>query len=269
MYSKKKLKNLEKQFARDEALGFAYNKSDNEPVQREDFIKQLIQSTTFKPAKDQNDKRFQDSWKKILNPKNLCAHDYISIIFFTLATGGFSFIMANNTDIKTKVITDNKTAFTIAFAAFGLLIGFGIGIGNTISLHRIDKDNREENLYIRLSVRLFDEMKKIYPFLNESILKQCNPEMACVIMTLLVQNMPESDTREIQSIAENMAKEFRNINTKNKTAVYLNINRELKHVLSLVDSAFIMNPTLQDAVLNVYRGKVPATFALNQQQNIK
>ncbi len=267
MYSKKKEKRLIKQFERDNALGYPFHKTDNETANRAAFIKQLIANQKFVETYKQNDKKFEESWREILKKMNVL--DYIMLISITLCAGGFGYLASTNTDFQSKTINQHKDVFVVLFTLIGLLAGVIIGLHNNVVTHRINKQSDVDNFYNRMIVRLFDIMRETYPDLDENMLKQCNPEMARVITAIMIANMPESDTRTIQDIAIRMMRTLRNMDNKNKIRTLSNCNVELKNALSIVEHNLLTNPTLNEAILSIYRGNVPATFILGNNQKTK
>lgn len=268
--NQRKLEKLEKQFKRDNDLGMPYHKSDASDFRRDAFISEMNKSTDFVPTYKKHDEKFQDSWRTAI--KNVTGMDIFFALFITLASTGFAYVAASNANIKSQTIKNHHDTFIVLMTVLGLLAGIGVGFSNAISNYNVNREIDIENFYNKLTVRLFDAIRHARPDatdLDENMLKSCNPEMARIIKALLIENMSENDTREIIAIAEKIASEVYTSSNRNQLFVYSDINREIDRALSLVQTAFVMNPTLYDTILAVYRGKVPATFALNQQQKIK
>lgn len=265
MYSKKAEKKLVQQFKRDGALGFPYHTSDNKPAERDAFISALVKSKTFAPTCEQNYEKFKDSVKETVKKFN--TFDYFCIAMFTLSVGGFAYLSTSLEAPKTTFMQQHQKAVMVVATLLGFLAGAGLGFANQVSSERINKDNDSENLYNRLSVRLFDVLREKYSDLDENVLKACNPEMARVIRALVIANMPENDVREIQAIATTVAKQLRDATPKTEKRVFHNCNEAIKTALSIIEQNLITNPQLHDAILSVYRGGVPAQFILQKPQN--
>lgn len=267
MYSKKKLKRLNTQFERDNELGYPYHKTDTEPEARAEFIKQLISHPSFVTTRNNNESRFKEPWKKIV--KKFDAFDWFVALCFTLCGGGFAFAMTDASNPQSKIIQEHKIAYLAMMTTLGVMAGLVVGIINSIQSRRINEISNLENLYNKITVRLFDSMRAMYPDLDENLLKQCNPEMARVIGTLLMANMSESDTRKLQSVAEKIAKNINSMNDKNQISALMQYNRDLASALSVVEHNLITNNQLHDVILSVYRGNMPKTFVFQNDGKTK
>ncbi len=268
MYTiKKRTARAKQQFKRDNDLGFPYHKTDKTSPERSTFITQLMHNKEFVPVRKANDKKYKESVRDVV--KKFTPFDCLITLVFVLAFGTFSCVFTKaNLEIK-QVSTIQKYMALVAFTTLGSLLGFAAGFYTSISLYESNKDMAIENCYRRLSVRLFDLLKENYPDLNEKMLKACNPEMSRVINTLLVANMSKEDVLEIQDLAMKISRELRDINPQNETSVMVVCNRYLKTALSIIEHNMITNQFLYDSVLSIYRGNLPVSFMLQNNQKTK
>ncbi len=264
---KKRLQRAKQQFKRDNEFGFPYNKSDVEPKQRKEFITALTHNKDFVPTYTNNYEKFKGSARDIRKKFN--AFDYFCIAMFGVFCGTFSYVATTANASKFNIIQKNFNTSVVLFTLIGLLAGLGIGIGNQIALNRENNDTDSLNIYSRLSVRLFDLMHKRNPDLDENILKACNPEMARVIRALMIANMTDADVLEIQSVAQNVAKLLHNMSTNNKSFTIIQLDRELKNAMAIIEQNLSINQPLYDAILGVYRGAIPVKFVLQDKQKTR
>ena len=129
-----------------------------------------------------------------------------------------------------------------------------------------------QTLYARLSVRIFDLMHETYPELDENVLRACNPEMARVIRALLIANMSDDDVHDINEIAERVAKTLNDMSSLDKNAqnsAKIQCNNDIKRAMAIVENNIAINQNLYSAIYELYRGKVPAQFVFESNQNTK
>lgn len=268
---KKRLQRTKEQFKRDNALGFPFHKSDQESPERAAFISSLINNKEFVPTYNQNYEKNKGSVRDIIKKFN--AFDYFCIITFSVCASIFAFGISatynqnQDSSVKNVKIMGKKIpVFCLIWATIGLLAGLSVGVVNQISLNRSNKEGDTENLFYRLSVRLFDLLHETYPDLDENLLKACNPEMSRVIKTLLIANMSDEDIQQIQEIATNIAKNLRKIPSKDENSILLSCNSDIKQAMSIIEHNMLTNQLLSEAVLGVYRGNIPLKFSLQNTQ---
>lgn len=267
---KKQLQRAKNQLNRDDKLAFPYNNSDTEPMARAKFIKQLRNSETFVPTNKKNDSKTAEPMRATLKKFN--GFDYFCIAVFGLATGTLGYTMSKESTQNTKIVQSRFDSSVIAFGLAGLLIGLMIGTINQVALNSSNRDNDIESLYARLSVRIFDLMHETYPELDENVLRACNPEMARVIRALLIANMSDDDVRDINEIAERVAKTLNNMSSLDKNAqnsAKIQCNNDIKRAMAIVENNIAINQNLYSAIYELYRGKVPAQFVFQNNQNTK
>ena len=264
---KKRLQRAKNQLKRDNDLGMPFHKTSEIDTQREDFLKSLISSKTFDLTKKYNDAKFAESTRDTF--KRFKLFDYSIIALFVICVAGFTPIVAYDTVQNNQTLNKHKDLSLAAFAALGAIMGFLLGFVVSVALQQENRDNAIESTYNRLSVRLFDLMRETCPDLDKKVLKSCNPEMARVIRALLMANMPEKDVQEINAIAMKLSHMLRDITPTTEPHILIDCNNELKQVLSIVEHNLIMNPKLYDSILAVYRGNVPLSFVLQNNQKTK
>lgn len=263
----KTIKNIKRKFQRDNDFGSPFHKSDVENAQRKDFVSQLQKNKDFVPTHMANDRKFATPIRDII--KNFKTFDYIVIALVGLACGMVSYQVGKNINTKIESINQHRDLSAVMFATFGLLAGLFLGGGTCISMAQENKDSAVESLYRRLSVRLFDLLHETSPDLDEKILRACNPEMSRVIKALLIANMSEKDTREIQSLATEIFASLRDMTPNNEKRILLECEPKIKDILAIVEQNIITNQALHDAIIAVYRGNVPVKFVLNNNQKTK
>lgn len=267
---KKQLQRAKNQLNRDDKLAFPYNNSDTEPAARAEFIKQLNNSETFVPTNKKNAKKTDEPIRATLKKFN--GFDFVSVAFFGAIVGTLGYSVATANKPQTKFVQNIFNPSVCSFVLAGLLFGLLAGTGNQISLKRANRDNDIESLYARLSVRIFDLMHETYPELDENVLRACNPEMARVIRALLIANMSDDDVRDINEIAERVAKTINNMSSLDKNAqnsAKIQCNNDIKRAMAIVENNIAINQNLYSAIYELYRGKVPAQFVFQSNQNTK
>ena len=267
---KKQLQRAKNQLNRDDKLAFPYHNTDLEPMARAEFIKQLRNSETFVPTNKKNAYKTDEPMRATLKKFN--GFDYFCIAVFGLATGTLGYTMSKESTQNTKIVQSRFDSSVIAFGLAGLLIGLMIGTINQVALNSSNRDNDIESLYARLSVRIFDLMHETYPELDENVLRACNPEMARVIRALLIANMSDDDVRDINEIAERVAKTLNNMPSLDKNAQNsgkIQCNNNIKRAMAIVENNIAINQNLYNAIYELYRGKVPAQFVFESNQNTK
>ena len=268
MYSQRKLEKLTKQFERDLALAAPFQKSDKIHPVRANFMNKLSENTEFSKTNNENKKRFAQPTKQTI--KNFGSFEKFIICAFMAMSGiiGYEHAYTNLGGQETEQTTTNKISISV-FMFVSML--FGLLVGGTVSviMKQESRDTDITNFYNRLVVRLFDILHEEYPDLDENMLKHCNPEMARVITALMVANMPEKDTHEIQKTAIKFAKTLQNQNNRNKTITFHNCNEEIKNAIAIIEQNLLLNPHLQDTILAVYRGNIPATFKISQNEKTR
>lgn len=262
MYSQKKKNRIIQRLKRDNDLGTPFHKTNKIDAQRETFLQSLISSETFGPTNKFNDAKFAESTRDTL--KRFKLFDYSIIALFVICGAGLTPVATHGLVQNNKTLNTHKDLSLTAFATLGALMGFFLGFFVSVALQQESRDNAIESTYNRLSVRLFDLMRENNPDLDEKILKSCNPEMARVIHTLLVANMSEQDVKEINAIAMKLAPRLRNITPTTKPSILINCDNEIKDALNIIEQTLILNPQLNDAIMAVYRGKIPTIFRLEK-----
>ena len=265
--SKKDINKATKKLKRDNDLGMPYHKTGVEDKQREEFLKSLMSNTDFVPTYTANNKKFAEPVREAARKFN--AFEYIVIAAFVVCGGGFAYLSGDSVAQKYQIIKQHKDLSLTLFTVIGAILGFGIGFAVSVGLYQEHKDSAVDGLYNRLSVRLFDSMREIHPDLDEKMLKSCNPEMARVIKALLIANMPEKDTREIQSYATRIFTQLRNITPGTKSNVLIECNNDIKNMLSIIEFNLVTNQDLNNAILAVFRGSLPIRFVLKNNQKTK
>ena len=264
---KKRAAKAKRQFKRDSDLGFPYHKTDNSSTERSAFITQLMNNKEFVPVRKDNDKKYADTLREII--KHFDRFDRLVMLLLALGLGTGSCILTKDIMDTKQVSKPQKALNLAAFTTLGALLGFAAGFGISVALYKVNKEGAIESCYRRLSVRLFDLLKENYPELDEKILKACNPEMARVLNTLLVANMPKEDVLEIQDLAMKISRELRDLNPQNQAGTLLVCNRYLQTAISIIEHNIITNQFLYDSVLSIYRGNLPVSFMLNNNQKTK
>ena len=267
MYSQKKKNRITQRLKRDNDLGMPFHKTNKIDAQREAFLQSLISSKAFVQTYKSNDIKFAESTRDTL--KRFKLFDYSIIALFVICVAGFTPVVAYDTVQNNQTLNTHKDLSLAAFATLGAIMGFLLGFVVSVALQQESRDNTIENTYNRLSVRLFDLMRETCPDLDEKVLKSCNPEMARVIRALLMANMTEKDVQEINAIAMKLSHMLRDITPTTEPRILIDCNNELKQVLSIVEHNLITNPKLYDSILAVYRGNVPLSFKLQNNQKTK
>lgn len=265
--SKKDVEEAKQSLKRDNDFGMPFHKSNEKDPKRDAFLRYLSNSKTFVPAHDDNNRKFAEPVRETV--KQFRLFDYFVIAIFMAGAGGFAHIATQDTINNNHVLSEHRNLSLAAFVTIGAILGFAMGFGISVLLHQESKEGAENALYNRLSVRLFDSMHEIFPDLDEKMLKSCNPEMARVICTLLISNMPAEDVREIQAYATKIARKLRDVTPYTDSNKFIECNEDIKYVLSIVDYNLIMNQDLHNAILAVYRGNVPLQFVLKNGQKTK
>ena len=264
MYQKKKIKKIEKQFERDNNLGMPFHANGEKDPLREEFIKNLIKSPDFVKTIQQNDKKYSEKPKDTI--KRFGAFDWFIVFAFMAIMGGTSYFYKSeqNTQISDKNQTQKNNIDLILFTTLMTMFGLITGLTTATLIAQETKESNIDKFYNRLSVRLFDSLREIYPDLDENILKSCNPEMARVVTALIVANISEVEVREIRDIALNFAYKFNQFSSNKKSGILLDSNTEIKNALSIIEQCVLTDQNLHDAILSVYRGKIPSIFTLSQ-----
>ena len=262
MYSQKKKNRITQRLKRDNDLGMPFHKTNKVDAQREAFLQSLISSKAFVQTYKSNDAKFAESTRDTL--KRFTFFDYCIVALFVICGAGLTPVATHGLVQNNKTLNTHKDLSLAAFATLGTIMGFLLGFFVSVALQQESRDNAIESTYNRLSVRLFDLMRENNPDLDEKILKSCNPEMARVIHTLLVANMSEQDVKEINAIAMKLAPRLRNISASTKPSILINCDNEIKDALNIIEQTLILNPQLNDAIMGVYRGKIPTIFRLEK-----
>ncbi|MBR3510443.1 MAG: hypothetical protein IKN73_00050 [Alphaproteobacteria bacterium] len=267
MYTTKE-KRLINKFSKENDLIYPNHTSDYDNPVRKDFITDLLNNEKFVPAKNNAEERYKTPVLEFV--KNFKVKDYVSAVLLTTMLSSVYYGLFSDSLFKHKGATtkNQKIAMNLVDAASVLLFVLSAMLLNSLFLGSFKQTNQEvavDNLYKRLSVRLFVEIKKIYPSLNEEVLKQCNPELARVIYTLLISNMPEKDTRKLWQIANSISEHKYNKMYKGEIGDLKIRDKALQQAMTIVESWLIDNPELVRVITDVYRGNVPATFVIKEQ----
>ncbi|MBR5904257.1 MAG: hypothetical protein IKZ49_01840 [Alphaproteobacteria bacterium] len=265
----KKQEKLYKDFEKENEILFPLHNETKEDVVREDFIKKLIQSPDFVKTIKDNNVYMADSVKEIIKKFGIASYIFIALTGFTL--GGIATGISAQDEQTKKIDIKNIDSKELATIFLLFCLGIVLSSGTIISFKQVNQESAIDAIYHRASVRLFKELKKYNKDLNEDVLKSCNPEMARVIKTLLMANMPKEDVLKIRSIALRTFWGTNNQTRYNSIEELKNKNKDIKDALKIMEKVLLFDENLKKEVLNVYRGNIPATFMLNQlqQQNIK
>lgn len=270
MYTKKEQRLLKK-YERENDLMYPLHNSDADSPLREQFIKDLISSEDFVKTNNANAKKYEDTFETTF--KKFGLKEYIAVLMFAGAFSGiFGGIYSNQLFHHDNLSSKKRVVLANTFDVFSItaivIIGLLMGTGLLVAIKDANRELSIDKFYHRLSIRLFDEFHKFHPELKEEMLQHCNPEMARVITALIVANMPEDKTIKLQNIAMDIA-DYKYSKT-NKPEIEDLKSREklLNSAMTIIESYLLNNPELKDVVLDVYRGNIPKTFVL-QQQNVR
>lgn len=267
MYTTKE-KRLINKFRKENDLIYPNHTSDYDNPVRKEFITDLLHNETFVPAKNNAEEKYKTAVLSFV--KNFKVKDYVAALLLAAACSGVYYGMFSDSLFKHKGATTKNQRIAMNLVDTGSVLLFALSaMGlSCLLLGALKQTNQEiavDNLYKRLTVRLFVEMKKIYPSLNEDVLKQCNPEMARVIYTLLISNMPAKDTRKLWQIADSISEHKYNNIYKGEIGDLKIRDKALQQAMTIVESCLIDNPELARVISDVYRGKVPAVFVMKEQ----
>lgn len=267
MYTTKEKRLIDK-FSKENDLIYPLHSSDYDNPVRKEFITNLLHNETFVPTKDKAEEKYKEPLFKII--RNFDKKDYvfaglIALLCSSVYCGMFSDYLFNHKDVAEKKQRITMNLLDLASIVAVVISGMGL---STLSIGSIKQSNQEvavDKFYKRLSVRLFSEMKKMHPELKEETLKQCNPELARVIYTLLIANMSEKDTQKLWNIANTVSEYRYNKLYKGEIGDLKNRDQALQQAMVIIESHLINNPELARVILDVYHGAVPVSFIVKEQ----
>ena len=263
---KRKEQRLLNKYEREDNLLYPLHKTDFDDPVRKKFLEDLGNNEHFNEACKAIDKQYAKSSGVKL--KQLCVKDYGVILLFGGMFAGLYYGAYNNQLFHHDNITQKSKLVAVnTFDALSitavLIIGLLMGCAAVISIKDADKELTVDKFYRRMSVRLFDMFKDLYPDLKQETLERCNPEMAGVITTLLMTNMPKAQTEKLQKIAMDLAGHKYVTIDKSRIGDLKARDKLINSAVSIVESYLLNNPELRDVILNVYKGQIPKTFVLN------
>lgn len=232
-------------------------KHGRETTERTKFLNKFFNNKDFIKTRERNAAKFKESLKSILRKIKL---DYVGIALLSIFIGGFAgvytYASKDNAPIEKQ---QNKNIKTVLSVLFGMLVSFGAGLATTVYSHRMVRKYDVERFYNRMSVRLFNVLKKVYPELQNDTLLNYNPELSLVVTTLLMANMSEEDTKKIQSLA--IALSNKDNLEKDELQEY---ESGINEAFEIVKNALNQDQDLYYSILQVYNGIVPKNFNLHQ-----
>ena len=267
MFSKKRLKRLQDTLKRDTEFGIPNHKSKKHNPTRDAFISYLMESEDFVPTVAKNHKKTKFPFKSILKQFN--AFDWILIGGLALTGGVFANKTVQKHEPVQKIEVQKQNVNAAIIVAMCVILSAAVGFGAIFGIHNSKSETAVDDMYNRLSVRLFDSLREIYPDLDENMLKACNPEMARVIKALLVTNMSKSDVDKIHKKALILSEILMDLTTKNNMGTLTRYNNKIKDIVSIIEHNMIRVPGLTESVLWVFRGSVPLKFNLLSEQKTK
>lgn len=249
-----------------ERLKQKYEKENNllnpshvrETPERAKFLNKYFNNKDFAKTRAHNAAKFAEPLVSILKKMKT---EYVMMALLAVLIGSFSGLHTYSAKEKAGIENQQKANIQIALSVlFGTLLGFGAGLATTVHSQRLVRKYDIERFYNRISVRLFNVLKKVYPGLQDNTLINYNPELSLLVTTMLMANMSEADTKKIQSLAIVLA---------NKDNLE---NDEIQEYESGINEAFEIVKTALDkdqdlyySIVQIYNGVVPKNFNLKAQ----
>ena len=241
-----------------ERLKQKYEKENNllnpshvrETPERAKFLNKYFNNKDFAKTRAHNAAKFAEPLVSILKKMKT---EYVMMALLAVLIGSFSGLYTYSAKEKAGIENQQKANIQIALSVlFGSLLGFGAGLATNVHSQRLVRKYDIERFYNRISVRLFNVLKKVYPGLQDNTLINYNPELSLMVTTMLMANMSEADTIKIQSLAIALA---------NKDNLE---NDEIQEYESGINEAFEIVKTALDkdqdlyySILQIYNGVVP------------
>ncbi len=230
----------------------------NKTPERAKFLNKYFNNKDFAKTRERNAAKFAEPLVSILKKIKT---EYVMMALLAVLVGSFSGLHTYSAKEKAGIENQQKANIQIALSVlFGSLLGFGAGLATNVHFYRMVRKYDIERFYNRISVRLFNVLKKVYPDLQDNALLNYNPESSLVITTLLMANMSEEDTKKIQSLAIVLANKD-NLENDEIQEYESGINEAFE----IVKKALDQDQDLYYSILQVYNGIIPRNFNLKTQ----
>ena len=229
-----------------------------ETPERTKFLNRYFNNKDFARTRAHNAAKFAEPLASILKKMKT---EYVMMVLLAILIGSFSGLYTYSAKEKAGVENRQKVNTQIALSVlFGTLVGFGAGLTTNVHSYRMVRKYDIERFYNRISVRLFNVLKKVYPGLQDNTLINYNPELSLLVTTMLMANMTEEDTKKIQSLA---------ISLTNKDNLEKDELQEyesgINEAFEIVKTALDKDQDLYYSILQIYNGVVPKNFNLKAQ----
>lgn len=265
MYSLKK--ELDKELNKEEELVYYPRRDKKQEKAYNEYAKKLSKETDFEETEFSNYKKFNKkiAWKDVF--KMFHAYEVMYGIITTLIMGYFSYGVIKyeykepTDSVSTNIEKNNKNTKELKVALFTTIVCLlWLIVLGVVAKHNA-REKREENIdnvYNALSIRLFKQFRTIYTELDEYMLQKYNPKLVHIVSTLLIKNMDEKDTEKLRKIAIALTDKIRE-----KKADIKEYNLRLNEALEIITKALNDNKNLYHVMALVFKGWVPTTFDLN------
>lgn len=234
----------------------------NKSPKYEEYAYELKTNAEYMQISKQNRKRFTLSMKEALKRFSFFECIVIALIGSATCSGGA--ISVNSEHSNT--IKPNKELFQdISLLILLTFLSVCLACFVNIDLIRFEHEESIQSFYNHLVVRCFDRMKIHNKDLDQDVLRDFCPAMACAISNLMMANMNEADTKRIQKLAEDM---FNTKTDSNEEHLKL-FDKQLTAAMQIIEKSLMHNPLLYREIMRAYYGKIPSTFVLKNNQNTR